>query len=103
MHARRTDSSSGWEPVLLAKFLVEFLKRSNPSFVRILQSLANCCQGFLPSLVRMVLNLPKVEGIGGCERNAAVCELLVDEGPEGLNVISAFGRHGRTPFGSILL
>jgi hypothetical protein len=92
----QANSSPGWEPMLLAKLLVEFLKRPDTSVVHIAQPLANRSQSFLPFVVGGVLNLPKVERVGGCERTAAVYKLLADEGPEGVYVISAFARHLQT-------
>jgi hypothetical protein len=65
MHVRRTDSSLGWEAMLLTKRSVEFLERSYPPLVRVLQPLAN--------------------------RGQSSCSFLLEIRLVGVRVISVFG------------
>ncbi len=71
MHIRPTDSSSGWEAMLLTKRPVEILKRSNPPLVRVLQPLSNRGQRF--------------------------CSFLVEVRPVGVRVISVLGGPAWAP------
>jgi hypothetical protein len=80
-----------------AELAIELLEGSNAPFIRIPQTLADCGQRLFSLLIGGILDLPQVQDLSRCKRGTTVGELLIDEGTEGLEILSSIGGHCRTP------